>query len=239
LNIRLQNAEQARDKMMALLDKAETVEDTLKIEKELERITETIELLKGKISYLQNKISFSTLTVQFNSPIPQVDTTFPIPFYWVQKLSVEMTRPVITNPTKKSFLEIFEQSKFDLPDSYIKYYEHDDRTRAMSADGVVIYQYKEKNYKGGDMDFWSSLVKRELVEQKTIHITKQDEIKLKNKKDAILFVGTKQLGLKQYGYLAAIAPTKKNIYIFESWGPLDEFEKDESKLEKAVKSMKL
>ena len=239
LNIRLQNAEQARDKMIALLNKAETVEDTLKIEKELERITETIELLKGKISYLQNKISFSTLTVQFNSPIPQENTNFPLPFYWVQNLSVEMSRPVHANPTKESFLGIFEQSKFNLPDSYIKYYEHDGRTRAMSADGVVIYQYKEKNYKGGDIEFWSSLVKRELVEQKTIYITKQDEIKLNNKKDAVIFAGTKQLGSKQYGYLAAIAPKKDNIYIFEAWGPLDEFEKDESKLEKAIKSMKL
>ena len=52
LNIRLQNAEQSRDKMIAILEKAQSVEDTLKIEKELERITETIELLKGKISYL-------------------------------------------------------------------------------------------------------------------------------------------------------------------------------------------
>ncbi len=239
LNIRLQNAEQARDKMIALLNKAESVEDTLKIEKELERITETIELLKGKISFLQNKISFSTLTVLFNSPIAQVNTDFPIPFYWVQTLTSEMTRPVMTNPTKKSSLGIFDESRFVLPDSYIKYYEHDDRTRAMSADGVVIYQYKEKNYKGGDIEFWSSLVRRELVERKTIHITKQDEMKLKNKKGAVLFVGTKQIGTRQYGYLAAIAPTKDNIYVFEAWGPLDKFDQDESKLEKAVMSLKM
>jgi hypothetical protein len=109
----------------------------------------------------------------------------------------------------------------------------------MSADGVMIHMHKEKNYKGGDVDFWSSLVRRVLVEQKTIHITKQPELKLKNKKDAILFVGNKQVGSKQYGYLAAIAPTKNDIYIFEAWGPLQEFEKDENKLEKAVMSLKL
>ena len=62
---------------------------------------------------------------------------------------------------------------------------------------------------------------------------------MKNKKDAILFVGNKQIGSKQYGYLAAIAPTKNNIYIFEAWGPVQEFEKDESKLEETAMSLKL
>ena len=239
LNIRLQNAEQSRDRMIALLDKAETVEDTLKIEKELERITETIELLKGKITFLQNKISFSTLTIKFNSPVPQVKSFFQVPFYWVEKLSSELTRPVKINPAKDSFFGIFEQSHFDLPESYIKYYEHDDCTRAMSAEGIIISQYKERNYKGGDIEFWSSLVRRELVEQKSIHLTQEDEIKLNNKKDAFLFVGTKQVGSKQYGYLAAISPKKDNVYVFEAWGPLDDFQKDESKLKKAVMSMKL
>ncbi|MBN1972504.1 MAG: DUF4349 domain-containing protein [Sedimentisphaerales bacterium] len=237
LNIRLQNAEQARDKMLSLLEKADAVEDTLKVEKELERITETIELLKGKISFLRNKISYSTLTVQFNSPIPQEDFTFAAPFIWVHALGSELTRPAGSAASQGS--SVFNQSKFSLPDGYIKYFENKKQTRAMSADGVMIYVHKEKNYQGGNIDFWSSLVHRMLVEQKTIRITKQPELKLKNKKDAVMFVGSKQVGSKQYGYLAAIVPTKQNVYIFEAWGPMQEFEKDRVKLEEAVISMRL
>lgn len=239
LNIRLKNAEEARDKMMSLLEKAESVEDALKIEKELERITETVELLKGKISYLQNKVNYSTLTVQFNSPIPQEDFILATPFFWVQMLGSELSRPVSSTTSKSNFFfGLFNWSKFTLPDGYIKYYENNGKTRAMSADGVMIYLHKEKNYKGGNVDFWSSLVRRVLVEQKTIHPKKESEIKLKNKKDAFLFVGSKQVGSKQYGYIAAVAPAKNDIYIIEAWGPSQEFEKDENKLEKAVMSLK-
>jgi hypothetical protein len=240
LNIRLQNAEQARDKMKSLLEKSNTVEDTLKVEKELERITETIELLKGKIIYLRNKVDYSILTVQFNSPVPQENFTAFIPFYWVQVLGSELTKPINMATTRESFLSgIFNHAKFDLPDGYIKYFDNKQSTRAMSADGMMIYVHKEKNYNGGNLEFWSSLVKRMLVERRTISIKKQTEIKLKNKKDAVLFVGSREFGSKQYGYLAAIVPTKDNVYIFEAWGPGQEFEKDQSKLENAVLSMTL
>jgi len=50
LNIRLANAENVLGRLTKLLERADKVEDAIKIEKELERITETIELLKGKDS---------------------------------------------------------------------------------------------------------------------------------------------------------------------------------------------
>jgi hypothetical protein len=236
LNIRLKNAEEVRDRLTNLLDKAEKVEDILKIEKELERITETIELLKGKISYLQNKIAFSTLTVYFNSSLPQDDIPPGTPFHWLHHLGSEMSQPVATQTNQSSY---FSRSMFNLPEGYIKYYEDKSRNRAMSADGVILHMYKEKNYSGGDIEFWSSLVRRVLVEQKVIHLDKQSELKLTSKKDAALFKGAKQIGTKQFGYIAVIAVTKRNVYIFEAWGPQQEFEKDFSKLETAAQSMRL
>jgi len=237
LNIRLRNAEQVRDRLLKLLDRAEKVEDALKIEKELERITETIELLKGKITYLQNKVAFSTLTIHFNSPLPQDDITTGTPFHWVHRLGCELTRPVKTQTYQSKFFS--PKSVFTLPDGYIKYYQDKNRTRAMSADGVMIHLYKEKNYTGGSIRFWASLVRRVLVEQKVIHIEKNLELKIKNKNDAVLFAGSKQIGTKQHGYIVALATTKRNIYVFEAWGTLQEFDKDRSKLENAIKSMQL
>ena len=235
LNIRLRNAEQVRERLIKLLDQAEKVEDALKIEKELERITETIELLKGKITYLQNKVAFSTLTIHFNSPLPQDDITTGTPFYWVHRLGCELTRPVNTQTYQSKFFS--PQSVFTLPDGYIKYYLDKNRTRAMSADGVMIHLHKEKNYTGGSVKFWASLVRRVLVEQKVIHIDKNLELKTRNKNDVILFAGNKQISAKQHGYIVALATTKRNIYVFEAWGPLQEFDKDRGKLENAVKSM--
>lgn len=61
--IRLENASKARDRYLELLAKAENVEATLKVEKELERLNGEIELLKGKIGRLQHLADHSTIEV--------------------------------------------------------------------------------------------------------------------------------------------------------------------------------
>lgn len=236
LTIRLRNAEQVRERLLKLLDRAEKVEDALKIEKELERVTETIELLKGKISYLQNKVALSTLIVYFNSPIPQKDIIIGTPFRWVHTLGSEMAKPVTKQTCKNSF---FSRKMFTLPDGYIKYQENKKYTRAISANDVMIHMHKQKNYKGGTVDFWSSLVKRVLVEQKVIHINKVLERNLGNNNKVVISSGSKKIGSKQYGYLVALATTKRNVYIFEAWGPFEKFNKDFIKLSKAVDTMQL
>ena len=45
LEIRLENAEKARNRYLELLDKAETVGEVLSVEKELERLNEKIDLI--------------------------------------------------------------------------------------------------------------------------------------------------------------------------------------------------
>lgn len=61
--IRLQNAREARERYLELLEEAEDVETTLKVEKELERLNETIDLLKGKMNKIDHLSTYSTITV--------------------------------------------------------------------------------------------------------------------------------------------------------------------------------
>ena len=75
--IQLDNANKARDQYVKLLDKAVTVEEVLKIEKELERITEKIELLEGRIKRLEQIISYSLVNVNV------VKETTPGPIGWI------------------------------------------------------------------------------------------------------------------------------------------------------------
>ena len=237
LNIRLANAENVRGRLTKLLERAEKVEDAIKIEKELERITETIELLKGKIAHLKNSVAFSTLTVHFNSPVPQKDIGIKIPFYWINELGTELTEPVRKyRYTGSSF---WQKGMFELPSGYVKYHEDRYGARAMSAEGVMIHAHNERNYKGGEVEFWATLVRRVLVGEKVFNIDKREELELKGKRTAVVLRGSKEIGLKQYGYLVALATSKKYVTIFEAWGPLEQFEEDRSKIEEAVKSMRV
>ena len=61
--IRLENAKKARQRYLELLSKAENVEATLKVEKELERLNGEIDTMEGKLNRLTHLSEFSTLTI--------------------------------------------------------------------------------------------------------------------------------------------------------------------------------
>ncbi|HEY3404159.1 MAG TPA: DUF4349 domain-containing protein [Ohtaekwangia sp.] len=62
-SIRLDNATQARARYLELLAKAENVESTLKVEKELERLNTEIETLKARLEGLDHLSTFSTISI--------------------------------------------------------------------------------------------------------------------------------------------------------------------------------
>lgn len=61
--IRLENAEKARERYLELLAKAENVQAALLVEKELERLNETIELMKGQMNRIDHLSTYATITV--------------------------------------------------------------------------------------------------------------------------------------------------------------------------------
>ncbi len=65
VNIRLENAEKARQRYLELLAKAENVQAALLVEKELERLNSEIEMHKGHINALKNMTSFAEIRVSY------------------------------------------------------------------------------------------------------------------------------------------------------------------------------
>ena len=91
LTIRLENAERSRERLLALLEKATAVEDTLKIEEALRRLTTEIEQIKGQLKLLDNRVAFSTVRVAFQA---SASTTAPdgqrqSRFAWINRLGIE------------------------------------------------------------------------------------------------------------------------------------------------------
>ena len=56
-------SQQARGRYLDLLDQAATVDEILKVEKELERLNETIDLLKGKMNRIDHLDTYATITI--------------------------------------------------------------------------------------------------------------------------------------------------------------------------------
>ena len=88
LRLRLRNSLALGKRLEELLQMAKTVEETLKVEKELNRIRTEIERLEGRLQFLSDRIAFSTLVIRFvevtNAPTrPQA-----LPFPWLRALGL-------------------------------------------------------------------------------------------------------------------------------------------------------
>jgi hypothetical protein len=66
VEIRLKNARAVRDRLEQLLAKASKVEESIQIERELERVALVIERLEGRMKFLRDRASYSTITVTFS-----------------------------------------------------------------------------------------------------------------------------------------------------------------------------
>ncbi|RLE66471.1 MAG: hypothetical protein DRJ38_01550 [Thermoprotei archaeon] len=68
LTARLNNLKNVEKRLLALLDKAVTVEEILKVEAQLKVVREEIERLTARLRYLENRIEYSTIVVEFIEP---------------------------------------------------------------------------------------------------------------------------------------------------------------------------
>jgi hypothetical protein len=80
--VRLRNARAMRDRLEQLLARANTVQDSLMIERELNRIASEIERMEGRLKFLRDRAAYSTITVSFDpkrvaTPPPSVRLPFP------------------------------------------------------------------------------------------------------------------------------------------------------------------
>ncbi|MFP2931600.1 DUF4349 domain-containing protein [Pyxidicoccus sp. 3LG] len=69
LKVRLANLERIRERYLELLQRAVTVEDTLKVERELERVTAEYESLKARLEGLEGQVALATVSLRFERPV--------------------------------------------------------------------------------------------------------------------------------------------------------------------------
>ena len=93
LGIRLDNAKKSRDRLLEILQKAEKIEDILRVETELRRLTEEIERMEGRIKFLRDQVAMATLrlTLQPTSepPPPPKRARQRSRFDWINRVGAE------------------------------------------------------------------------------------------------------------------------------------------------------
>lgn len=92
LGIRIENARRSRERLLEILQKADKVEDILKVEAELRRLTEEIERMEGRKKFLADRVTLATLQATFQ-PIteapPAKRRRQPSRFDWINRIGAE------------------------------------------------------------------------------------------------------------------------------------------------------
>lgn len=91
LEIRMKSARAVQQRLTELLAKAVKVEESIAIERELDRVSGEIERVEGRIKFLRDRAAFSTITVTFDAkPREQVGgTQIRLPVSWLYNLGLK------------------------------------------------------------------------------------------------------------------------------------------------------
>jgi hypothetical protein len=214
LRTHLDNSEKLRQRFQELLAKATKVEDALKIEAELARVTEELDKTKGKLRALEAQVAMSSIRVDLNSPAPQNHRgpSLGLPFDWVGELGEGLVEGQVQQNVRRA--GIFGRGpRFAPPESFVRYYQDDDQTEAMDAEGLRLRVLRRENVDKASLAFWSALVRRALVEGRSLAVTAEEA-----GADFYTLRGTRDVGGKTLGYLLALKRSDRRVVVFEAWG---------------------
>jgi len=235
LDIRIDNARRARERLVAHLEKSEKMEDTLRIEAELARVTVELEALEGRARFLRSQVAMSTLRVSFNRAQTgsRGGDGMLLPFEWIVRLGDGLVAGSVEGRPRRPGL-FASGPRFDPPSAFLRYYSDPDTVEAMNADGVRIKVHREDNYDKGALAFWSKLARAELVRSRALVVASERDLG----EDRALVAGSREVAGVLHDYLLVIARTKDDVYTFEAWGPRELFAPLAAELEKSALSLR-
>lgn len=235
LDIRIENARKARERLIEHLAQSQKIEDTLKIEVELTRLTGEIERMEGRKRFLASQVALSTIHVQFNSTAPQgpAGDGLVVPFEWLARLGDGLIAGTVEGrPRKPRFLA--NGPSFDVPSQFLRYYQSADLVEAMDGEDLRIKVQRQDNYDKGALEFWQKLARRSLVESRALAVSEERLLA----PDKVLVRGTREVAGEPYGYVLVLLRTSKRIYTFEAWGPKARFDAAYPALEASAQSLR-
>lgn len=91
LEARLRSARAVQGRLIELLAKANTVQESVTIERELGRVNQDVERLEGRLKLLRDQLAYSTITATFrpkNTEIVNKQGSFRLPGEWLDQLGL-------------------------------------------------------------------------------------------------------------------------------------------------------
>ncbi len=172
LRLHIETAEWSRRRVLGLLERAEKLEDIIKLEEELFRLTATIEGLKGTLEDLSEQIAYSRIEVLFRARVPESSLGRPdavSPFPWINRVGAEQVTegfgPVDSSGSPGGGLFSGGLSAGPLEGFLIV---SDDRSelKAITPDASKLWVREFAVPQKANLDFWSKALRSDLIDHR-------------------------------------------------------------------------
>jgi hypothetical protein len=202
LGARLAVAQEARGRLLALLERTKDVNERLQLVQEIKRLSEQIEGIDSTLATLKNLVEFFTVTIDL---VPLVSETArvsePSPFPWISALSAATT-------TLKEGRSDFELT---LPPAFVLF-DEDEPYRAQAADTAMLRVARIDNEPRGDATFWSDAVQREMQ-------GRGEKLVESKAADPVAYRLYRNDDLKPRYYLVGVAAAGEDLFVIEVFLP--------------------
>jgi len=187
LRLHIETADWSRRRVLGLLEKAQKIEDIIKLEEELLRLTATIEGLKGVLEDLSEQIAYSRIEVLFRARVPESKLGRPdvfSPFAWINRVgadqvmegfgSVESTG----SPGVSSITTLLPGGLSVGPlEGFLIVASDRSELKAICADTSKLWVREFAVPKRANLDFWSKALHSDLVDHRGYHLLEEKRVR--------------------------------------------------------------
>ena len=195
LGLRLETAEWSRRRVLALLERAEKIEDVLKLEEELRRLTEQIERLKGELALLSEQVTYSRVEVLFRDTAGMPNMAGPrvhSPFAWVNHVGVEHVMEAFGSVEMSAgenwlapALLLPGAVSIDVPGGFVLVERDRDQIKAVSPDESKLWLREFSATSRADLAFWSEALKSHLIHRRGYELVAERPVRDKADRDGL------------------------------------------------------
>lgn len=216
LNIRLENLEKLRQRLLDLTKQSGKLQDLLNVERELARVTQEIELYKGRLNLLKNQIDYVKISIEFMEMNSYAKGSKIFAFNWVMNLGHNIG---VTIPPK----QVQDYPIYDIifPENFATIVKTRETTMMADADANFIQISLLHDQDGATNLFWKGVIEKTTKECLPLkNLTIQDAVSSEGF-PTLQMSAQRLIGKTTYQYYAWAIRFDDNIYLYEAWGEID------------------
>ena len=196
LNVRLDNLKKLRERLAALLNQANRVEDMLKVEKELNRVTTEIERLTAQLQNSRKRVDLVTFNISLRAEAPAQAEAGTLRYFPFLQYSLASTT---AGAEEKPLFGLKMPAGFITADG-----SREGIYTAATADDCLLVMMEREIPDHGTLDFWGGLISRALSQYHHYTVGKAEKTTLDGK-EALLIPAEKNTVAGKRCYLAVIS----------------------------------